>query len=115
MEQDESNKAQPTQLERISLGLLIGVAFPLKNIFSALPKTEQTRFKHAFDRIDKRLEKSACDLQGMTTPSPEEVVHCSIKHIDEGLIHLEQVDYEKARTSFDQAAKLLKIADRMVQ
>ena len=114
MEQAESNKKPSRQLERISQGLLIGVAFRLKNIFSDLPKAEQTKFKHAFERIDQMLEDSANELLTLTTPSPEEVVNCATKHIQEGLAHLEQDDYEEARSSFDQATKLLKIVDRMV-
>jgi len=115
MQQSETDKQPSRQLERISLGLLIGVAFRLKKIFTALPEIEQTKFKHAFERIDRLLEGFANELLTLTTTSPEEVVDCATKHIQAGLIHLEHDDYKEARSSFDQAGKLLKIVDRMVQ
>jgi hypothetical protein len=113
--QEDKQKHSSRQLERISQNLIVGGAYSLKTIFTALPESEQTKLKCIFDRVDRLLEDSAKELLSLSPPAPGEVANCAAQHLQEGLNHLEQDDYEEARISFDQSARLLKIVDRMVQ
>jgi len=114
MAQGPQGNKSSRQLERISRNLIIGGVTTLKMMFNELSESDKSKFKSSFERMENMLGDASDELLSLTSITPEEVANCADRHLQEGIQHLEQEDFDQARESFDQSARLLKMIDRMV-